>query len=325
VRSTVDHQHFMAAVWHGARDIRVEPRLRTPLAPGEIRIRVAACGICGSDMHEYIDGPHAIPTEAVHPLSGRRAPLVIGHEFCGTVVELAPDVSAVCRGQRVVVEPEYRCGHCAACLRGEYNQCRFMGFVLEPAAVALHAIRQGSLSAGMRCAVAGAGPIGLLIVQLARIAGARRIAVSDLSDERLALALALGATHTVNARTGRLADAADEVDVAFEAVGAQEALDDACATVRKGGRLVLVGLFSQRPTIDAFCLVNREINLVSSVGYRHVFPELIEMAANGLFDPSRIVTRQVSLEAVVEEGFGRMARETKDVKVLVRPCREAAN
>jgi (R,R)-butanediol dehydrogenase/meso-butanediol dehydrogenase/diacetyl reductase len=352
----LEDQHFMAAVWHGARDIRVEPRPRTPLAPGEIRIRVAACGICGSDVHEYVDGPHAIPTEAEHPLSRRRAPLVIGHEFCGTVVELAPDVSTVCIGQRVVVEPEYRCGRCAACLRGEYNQCRFMGFaglmgdggmageavvpaymvhslpdqvsfeqaaVLEPAAVALHAIRQGGLSVGMRCAVAGAGPIGLLIVQLARIAGARQIAVSDVSDDRLARALALGATHTVNARTGRLADTAGEVDVAFEAVGAQAALDDAYATVRKGGRLVLVGLFGQRPTIDAFGLVNREINLISSVGYRHVFPDLIAMVADGLFDPSRIVTRQVSLECAVEEGFGRLARETVDVKVLVRPCDQA--
>ncbi|WP_247391299.1 MULTISPECIES: 2,3-butanediol dehydrogenase [unclassified Bradyrhizobium] len=349
----MEDQHFMGAVWHGARDVRVEPRSRMPLAPGEIRIRVAACGICGSDMHEYVDGPHAIPTEAVHPLSGRRAPLVIGHEFSGTVVELAPDVSTVCRGQRVVIEPEYRCGRCAACLRGEYNQCRFMGFaglmgdggmaeeavvpaymahslpdqvsfeqaaVLEPAAVALHAIRQGGLSAGMRCAVAGAGPIGLLIVQLARIAGARQIAVSDLSDDRLAFAVALGATHTVNAQTGRLAAAAGEVDVAFEAVGAQAALDDAYATVRKGGRLVLVGLFNHRATIDAFGLVNREINLISSVGYRHVFPDLIEMVASGLFDPSRIVTRQVSLKSVVEEGFGRLARETVDVKVLVRPC-----
>ena len=194
---------------------------------------------------------------------------------------------------------------------------------MEPAAVALHAIRQGGLSAGMRCAVAGAGPIGLLIVQLARIAGARRIAVSDVSDDRLARALALGATHTVNARRARLADTASEVDVAFEAVGAQAALDDAYTTVRKGGRLVLVGLFGHRPTIDAFGLVNREINLVSSVGYRHVFPDLIEMVANGLFDPSRIVTRQVSLEDVVEEGFGRLARETVDVKVLVRPSDEA--
>lgn len=342
----------MAAVWHGARDIRVEPRSRTPLAPGEVRIRVAACGICGSDLHEYVDGPHAIPTEAVHPLSGRRAPLVIGHEFCGTVVEVAPDVSNIGKGQRVAVEPEYRCGRCAACLRGEYNQCRSMGFaglmgdggmaeeavvpaymahllpdqvsfeqaaVLEPAAVAFHAIRRSGLSAGMRCVIAGAGPIGLLIVQLARIAGAREIAVSDLSDGRLARASALGATHTVNAQRGRLAEAVGDVDVAFEAVGAQPALDDAYAAVRKGGRLVLVGLFGRRPTIDAFGLVNREIDLIASVGYRHVFPDMIEMVANGLFDPSKIVTRQILLQSVVEEGFSRLARETVDLKILVRP------
>ena len=84
----MDHQPYMAEVWHGARDIRVEPRSHMPLAPGEIRIRVAACGICGSDVHEYIDGPHAIPSEAVHPLSGRRAPLVIGHEFNYRAAEL---------------------------------------------------------------------------------------------------------------------------------------------------------------------------------------------------------------------------------------------
>src|SRR5207244_2803454 len=91
-------------------------------------------------------------------------------------------------------------------------------------------------------------PIGLLIVQLARIAGARQVAVSDVSDDRLARALALGATHTVNAQTGRLADAVGEVDIAFEAVGVQAALDDAYATLRKGGRLVLV-------TVDVKVLV----------------------------------------------------------------------
>lgn len=347
---------FAAAVWHGAGDVRIERRPRIPLAEGEVRLRVSLCGICGSDVHEFIDGPHAIPVGKPHSLSGETAPLVIGHEFAGAVIEAGAGVDLL-PGTRVAIEPEYRCGRCAACKRGDYNLCVSMGFaglmgsggmaeeavlpaymlhllpdsvidrqaaVLEPAAVALHALRRGLVRAGDTIAVVGAGPIGLLITQLARIAGARRIVVSDISEVRLAMARQLGATEVVNAATGNLATIANGVDIAFEAAGTQVTLNAAIASVRKGGRVVFVGLFGAPTTIDGFDLVNREVEIIASVGYRHVYPDLIDMIAGGLFDPSRIVTREIALADLVAEGIGRLVKPDRDVKILVSPTMKGA-
>jgi (R,R)-butanediol dehydrogenase/meso-butanediol dehydrogenase/diacetyl reductase len=316
-----------------------------------VRLRVSLCGICGSDMHEYLDGPHAIPVDAPHPISGAAAPLVIGHEFTGTVIEAASN-SGLKVGQRVAVEPEYRCGTCAACRRGDYNLCESMGFaglmgpggmaeeavlpsymlhplpdtvsdrqaaVLEPAAVALHAIRRAGLAVGQSVAVVGAGPIGLLLVQFAAVAGARRIVVSDVSEARLARARTLGATETVNSASQSLPATATGVDVAFEVVGRQPALDDAIGVVRKGGKVVLVGLFSAPAQFDAFDIVNREVEFIPSCGYRHVYPDLIGMVAAGVVDPSLIVTREIRLQEAVSAGFEALSKPNDDVKVLIAP------
>jgi (R,R)-butanediol dehydrogenase/meso-butanediol dehydrogenase/diacetyl reductase len=341
----------LSAVWHSAGDIRFERRERPALAAGETRLRVTCCGICGSDMHEYLNGPHAIPVKTPHGISQVKAPLVLGHEFTGTVIETA-GASDLVIGQRVAVEPEYRCGACPACERGDYNLCEHMGFaglmghggmaeeavvprymlhplpeavtdrqaaVLEPAAVALHAIRRSGLAAGMSVAVAGAGPIGLLIAQFAAAAGARRILVSDMSEVRLARARTLGATETVNSRHAHLPRVAAGVDIAFEAVGLQAALDDVIRSVRKGGKVVLVGLFGGPAQVDAFDLVNREVDIIPSCGYRHIYRDLIGMIAAGIVDPSRIVTREIGLGEAVSAGFERLARPNDDVKVLIRP------
>jgi (R,R)-butanediol dehydrogenase/meso-butanediol dehydrogenase/diacetyl reductase len=342
----------LSAVWYQARDIRIERRARPALGAGEVRLRVTLCGICGSDMHEYLDGPHAIPVGAAHALSGTAAPIVLGHEFSGVILEAGSGCDLAI-GQRVAVEPEYRCGACSACRRGDYNLCAHMGFaglmghggmaeeavvprymlhplpdqvtdrqaaVLEPAAVALHALRRSRLMAGESVAVVGAGPIGLLLVQFAATAGARRIVVSDISDARLARARLLGATETVNTSAHDLPSTAAGVDVAFEAVGIQAALDDAIGSVRKGGRVVLVGLFGERARFDAFDLVNREVDIVPSCGYRHVYPDLIGMIAAGAVDPSLIVTREIRLEEAVTRGFEMLAARNDDVKVLVAPA-----
>ncbi|WP_042165195.1 alcohol dehydrogenase catalytic domain-containing protein, partial [Pseudomonas aeruginosa] len=159
--------------WHAARDLRLSELERQAPRPGEVELEVAYCGICGSDLHEYQSGPHSIPQAEAHPLSGCRAPLTLGHEFCGVVAVLGPGVEGLRIGDRVAVEPEYRCGECRYCREGRYNLCESMGFiglmgdggfaerarvpaymlhrlpdavgfrqaaVLEPAAVALHAL-----------------------------------------------------------------------------------------------------------------------------------------------------------------------------------------
>lgn len=341
--------------WHGPRDLRLAELVEPALRRGEVRVGVAYCGICGSDLHEYVDGPHAIPVEHAHALSGQRAPLTLGHEFCGTVVESADPAVAV--GSRVVVEPEYRCGECEQCRAGRYNLCRAMGFiglmgdgamadsvvvpaytvhalpdavsfeqaaVFEPAAVALHAVRRSALEPGDACAVFGMGPVGLLIVAMLRRCGAGSIVAVDVDGARLALAATMGATTVVDASREapiaavQRATAGRGAAVAFEAAGAQASLDATLACLRKGGEAVLVGLMG-RGTVDVFDAVNRELRLTCSVGYRDVHPTLIDWTARGSIDPARIVTRTVALHEAVPRGFDALLADRSQVKVLVSP------
>ncbi|QXJ24293.1 2,3-butanediol dehydrogenase [Actinomadura graeca] len=339
-----------AAVWYRARDVRVEDVPSAAPGPGEVAVTVAYCGICGSDLHEYADGPHAIPVGTPHPESGRAAPLTLGHEFSGTVAEVGPGVTGFSPGDRVAVEPHYRCGDCARCRAGEYNLCRHFGFaglmgdgglaeravvpsymlhrlpdgvsldqaaLFEPAAVALHSIRRSGLRDGESVAVVGLGPIGLLVVRLAARYGAGRIVASDPSGARRDLALRLGATEVVDA--GALP--AGEADVAFEAVGTEGTLRDCLGATRRGGRVVLVGLGGTF-AFDAFALVNNEQSIIGTVGYRDVHPELIRLVAEEGMDFTPIVTSTVPLADVVRDGFETLldrGSPQEEIKVLVRP------
>lgn len=341
--------------WHGPRDLRLVELVEPALRRGEVRVSVAYCGICGSDLHEYVDGPHAIPVADPHPLSGRQAPLTLGHEFCGTVVESAD--AGVAIGTRVVVEPEYRCGQCDECCAGRYNLCRSMGFiglmgdgamadsvvvpsytlhalpeavrfeqaaVFEPAAVALHAVRRSALEPGDACAVFGMGPVGLLTVAMLRQCGAGEIVAVDVNPARLALAGRLGATTTVDASCEDATAVVQRCSggrgaaLAFEVAGVQASLDGALACLRKGGQAVLVGLMGQAK-FEVFDLVNRELGITSSVGYRGCHPTLIDWTARGRIDPAAIVTRKVALEEAVSRGFDALLSDRAQVKVLVAP------
>lgn len=341
--------------WHGPRDLRLVDLTEAALRPRDVRVRVAYCGICGSDLHEYVDGPHAIPVDCAHPISGRRAPLTLGHEFCGTVVESADPSVAV--GTRVAVEPEYRCGACSHCRQGHYNRCLSMGFIglmgdggmaesvvvpaytvhrlpdevrfeqaaaLEPAAVALHAVRGSALRAGDAVAVFGMGPVGLLTVAMLRRCGAGDIIAVDVNAQRLAMAASMGASDVVDASRQQsteailAATAGHGAAIAFEAAGTQATFDGAIACLRKGGQAMLVGLMG-KAQLDVFDVVNRELRMTASVGYRDVFPTLIAWTAQGLIDPAAIVTRKVSLDQAVPQGFDLLLADKAQVKVLVSP------
>ncbi|MGW1673132.1 2,3-butanediol dehydrogenase [Streptomyces sp. NPDC002324] len=338
-----------AAVWYGAKDIRVEDVPAKPPGPGEVMIEVAYCGICGSDLHEYADGPHAIPVGSPHPESGVAAPLVLGHEFCGTVTEVGSGVTDFVPGDRVAVEPHYRCGSCPRCLAGEYNICRHFGFaglmghgglaeratvpaymlhrlpgavsleqaaVFEPAAVALHAVRRAGILPGENVAVLGLGPIGLLVTQLAVRYGAGSVVAADRSAGRRALALRLGAA-AAGAGLGDVVDG-EGADVVFEAVGSQSTLRACLAATRRGGRVMFLGL-TGTVSLDAFALVNNEQTLMTSVGYRDAHPELIRLVAEEGVDLAGIVTSTIALEHVVRDGFEALPGGEEQVKVLVRP------
>jgi (R,R)-butanediol dehydrogenase / meso-butanediol dehydrogenase / diacetyl reductase len=341
--------------WHGPKDLRLVDLVEGVLQPGQVRIRVAHCGICGSDLHEYIDGPHAIPVECPHPISGHTAPLTLGHEFSGTVVESSDPRVRV--GARVTVEPEYRCGQCLHCHLGQYNRCLSMGFVglmgdgamaesvavpsymvhelpdevrldqaaaFEPAAVALHSVRMSSMRPGDACVVFGMGPVGLLTVAMLRQCGAGEIIAVDVNPSRLAMAGALGVSRLVDPSKEDTTSAVlastngRGANIAFEVAGTQRTLDASLACLRKGGEAVLVGLMG-KAQIDVFDIVNRELRITSSVGYRDVYPTLIAWAAKGLIDPSVIVTRKVSLDQAVPDGFEALLKDKSQVKILVSP------
>ncbi len=221
-----------AARWHGRRDIRVED-VEPPVepAPGNAIVRVRMASICASDLSEYRSGPHAIPLERPHPLTGRKAPLTLGHEYVGDVVAVAPDVAEVAAGQRVCGDACIRCGRCYWCLRGQYNICRtgasiglhtdgafaelvevpayslvrvpdevadWQAALTEPLAVGLHAVRRGGVAPGDSVVIAGMGMIGLASLLMARRSGAARVIVVEPNAHRRDLAMRLGSASAID-------------------------------------------------------------------------------------------------------------------------------
>jgi (R,R)-butanediol dehydrogenase/meso-butanediol dehydrogenase/diacetyl reductase len=343
-----------AVRWHAAGDVRFEAVALRPPGPGEVLIDVAYCGVCGSDLHEIADGPHAVPTSTPHPLSGAVAPVTLGHEFSGVVRALGPDVDGPPPGTPVAIEPNYRCGSCTPCREGRYEVCDCFGFaglmgdggmaeqavvpaymvrplpvgfdlvaaaVLEPAAVSLHAIRRSTFKAGDNAVVVGLGPVGLLLCTLLARRGAAMVIGVDPDPARRALSARLGAHTALNpaddvlGRVRSLTDG-DGAEVSFEAVGAQSPFELALSSVRSGGEVVLVGLVDSL-TIPAFDMVNRQQRLTTSVGYRDCHDELIDLHQAGALDLRSLVTRIVSLEEAPATLSLMTAGDDSGVKTLV--------
>ncbi len=215
---TMGRRKFMkVARWYGRRDIRVESVPVPSPAPGTVRVKVTWAGICGSDVHEFVAGPILISADEPHPLTGKKAPLVIGHEFGGYVSDVGDGVEGIHVGDRVAVSPLLSCGECVYCKMGRPNLClrsAYMGFnadggmagyvvvpaenlyVLsdeiedyvmafgEPVAVAVHAIRKSGFRKGMNVAIVGGGTIGLLIAQLVKLQGASRVFLFEKSENK---------------------------------------------------------------------------------------------------------------------------------------------
>lgn len=319
---------------------------------GEVLIRVSACGICGSDVHGY-DGT-----------SGRRIPpIVMGHEAAGTIAALGAGVSQFHEGQSVTFDSTVYCGECDYCRRGEVNLCdrrqvlgvstaeyrrpgAFAEYVVvparvvhslpeqlspekaamvEPLAVALHAVELSGANTESTAFVIGAGMIGLLVLQALKSKGISRILVSDVDDARLNLAAELGATATFNAKTS---DVSAEVlkltdgrgaDVALEAVGSTPTVKTAIESVRKGGAVVLIGNIASSVEIPLQTVVTRQIRLQGSAASAGEYPRCIELLASGRVN----VDPLISVVAPLEEGaqwFNRLhAREGNLMKVILTP------
>jgi 6-hydroxycyclohex-1-ene-1-carbonyl-CoA dehydrogenase len=299
-------------------------------AAGEALVKVAACGVCHTDLH-YID--HGTPTF-------KTPPLILGHEISGTVAELGAGVAGWAAGDRVLLPAVLTCGTCEACRSGRENICErnqmlgnnidggFAEFVVAPAkdmyrlpadlplaessiiadaiTTPFHAVvRRGRVTPGDWVLVVGCGGVGLNVVQMAAAMGGRVIAV-DLSDQKLEWAKRLGASAVVNPSTTPRVDkevrkisGGGGVDVAFEAVGKPAAQEQAFSCVRTGGRLVLVGYSPDTFALNAGRVMYREMEILGSLGCRPVdYPRVIELARQGRIKVAELVTHRFPLDQI---------------------------
>ena len=319
--------------------------------PDEVLIRVAACGICGSDVHGY-DGS-----------SGRRIPpIVMGHEAAGRIAAVGQNVKGLAEGDRVTFDSTIFCGACAHCRRGDVNLCdhrqvlgvscsdyrragAFAEYVvvpsrvihrlpdplsfseaamLEAVAVAIHGVSLAQIPPNSTALVIGAGTIGLLTLQALRSAGCSRVLVADIDPTRLQLAQELGATTVLSAEKDLVAQVLEltsgtGVDVAVEAVGRTETVTAAIESVCKGGTVVLVGNISPQVTIPLQKVVTRQIRLQGSCASAGEYPRAIELLASGAIRVQPLITAVAPL-AAGPEWFERLyAREPNLMKVVLTP------
>lgn len=320
--------------------------------PGEVLIRVAACGICGSDVHGY-DGS-----------SGRRIPpIVMGHEAAGRVAAVGSQVTGWAEGDRITFDSTISCGACRYCARGEINLCdhrRVLGVscsdyrcngafaeyvivpqrivyhlpdtlsfseaaMLEAAAVAIHAVGLSRISPGDQALVLGAGMIGLLTLQALRAAGCTSVVVADVDASRLKLAKELGAAATLHATGDALVSEilsrtnGTGVDVAIEAVGMDATVRAAVQSVRKGGTVTLVGNITPEVTLPLQQAVTRQIRLQGSCASAGEYPEAIKLLTSGAIKVKPLITAIAPLEAG-PQWFERLySREPNLMKVVLTP------
>lgn len=334
------------AVLRGATDVAVEERPVPEPGPGEVLVRVASVGVCGSDTHYYD-----------HGRIGRfvvEAPLVLGHEASGEVVRLGAGVSRLEVGQRVSVEPGVPDMTCEQCLAGRYNLCPDMRFfatppidgafaeyvlvhsafahpvpqsmsddaaaLLEPLSVGIWACRKAQVGAGSRVLITGAGPIGLVSVQTALAFGATEVVVSDVNPARLSLAQALGATSVVDARTERVTDLERPPTVLLECSGFPPAIGEGIRALDRAGRAVLVGMGGDEIALPLSVVQERELEVTGTFRYANTWPTAIALVASGRIDLDRLVTGTFGLDQA-EDALTAGRRDPNAVKAVVHPWR----
>ena len=344
-------ESVLSATLFGAEDLRVVETPSAPPAPGMVRVRFGAGGICGSDMHYF---RHARTGDFIV-----RSPLILGHEIAGVIATVADQASGLRPGDRVAVNPSRWCGHCARCAEGRENLCEniyFMGSasktphmqggfasefdalpaqcvkvsdatpltaaaLAEPLAVCLHAVARAGVLEARRGLVIGAGPIGLLTMMAARLAGVSAVAVADVALAPLAVATRLGADEVVGVSQGdaALAEVAQTrpFDVVFEVSGSAAGLASAIRHVRRGGTVVQVGnLPGGDIPVPANAVMAREIDLRGSFRFGQEFGEAVRLIDEGSIDVLSLVTAERPL-AAAPEAFRLALDRSQSVKVML--------
>jgi len=316
---------------YGVRDLRIEQFARPVPGPGEVLLKVASVGVCGSDVHYYKEGK--IGDKLVTD------PIIMGHEFSAWVAGLGPGVEGLALGELVAVEPAISCGECESCLHGHPNLCpsvRFCGtppidgvFVeyavmpqencfllpagfspddgalLEPLGIAIHAVDLAHLKPGYSVAVLGAGPIGLLVAAVAKAAGVSTVLMTEPLEERRRFAREYVADAALDPTTTDVVDAIMDVtrgrgvDVAFEAAGACDTPDQAAAVTRPGGTVIVAGIPSEdRMTMTASIIRRKGLTIKLVRRMKHTYPRAINLVASGSVDVRSLATHSFPLERI---------------------------
>jgi (R,R)-butanediol dehydrogenase / meso-butanediol dehydrogenase / diacetyl reductase len=348
---------MQALVYYGRKDIRLEdfPE-QAKLERHDVRLRVRCAALCHTDFNEYLHGPLYI-SQKPHPRSGRSIPLVIGHEFSGEVVEVGADVRRVKSGDRVAVNAVDSCGECIHCHRGDHQLCRsaaYIGFdrdggfsegavipescchrltpqisneagaLVEPLAVALHAVKQAQIAIGSRVAVVGAGAVGLCVLQCLRATGVRDIFVLDKCDGKKPFAERLGASAFINSeqKDPRVAirelTGGVDADTTFECVGAAPAFRLAADLARAGGTICVVGVFPGPFEFNLNSLMADEKRLVTSRAYGDEFPMVIVMLSDGRLQAEPLITQRLPLSEALRKGLSQYeAHAATNVRTVI--------
>jgi L-iditol 2-dehydrogenase len=346
---------MLAARLYGPEDLRME-RVALPGPPGsgEVLLRVKATGICGSDLHSYHDGRIGDA-----PLKG---PLILGHEFSGVVEAVGPDsldgdFEPLKPGTRIAVDPAQPCGRCEFCEKGHPNLCRRLHFcgnypdggsfcewmhmparscfpvpktlsdteaaLLEPLGVAVHAVDLAKIKVAHSVVILGAGPIGLLILQAAKLSGAAPIFITDKFPWRLKLAEKWGAipiNYEHEDTVGRVQKETHGrgVDVAIEAAWCDHSVQDAINMTRLGGRLVIVGISgSDRLELKPSAARRRGLTIMMSRRMKHAYPRAIQLVQRGMIDLNGLVSHRFPLKRAVEAFKLNTAYKDEVVKVVI--------
>ena len=315
--------------------------------PGQVRVAVRVCGICGTDVHAF---------QGHHPFIS--APIVPGHEFSGEIDALGQGVKGLAVGQKVTVEPSLVCGECEACRSGRYNICENLrvlgcqadgamaemvsvpaekiirlpedmsyeqGALIEPTAVAVHALRRADLSRVERLLVIGSGPIGLQTLQVAHAWRIPIIVATDIVDSKLTKASELGATYAINVSRMTLVDFFVEefgkpnpMDLVMECVGTEATLLQAIESVKKKGQIVIVGVPPTDPKIRLSWVQDRELELLGTLMYtRSDFEEARDLIATGRVQTEPLITARYPLEHVNESMDELLIHPEHNVKTLI--------
>ncbi|MDR1856937.1 MAG: 2,3-butanediol dehydrogenase [Desulfovibrio sp.] len=351
---------MQAAVWYGKKDIRIETvPVPPPPKPGWVQIKVDWCGICGSDLHEYLAGPIFIPMEP-HPLTGCHGKVILGHEFSGVVVATGDGVNNVKVGDKVAPDACQHCGECQPCREGRYNVCEKLAFtglmtdgafarlvnvpselcvivppgvsqedaaVMEPLATGFKAVRMAGSILGLNIVILGAGTIGLGTLMAAKAAGAGQLIVVEQAAARIEKAKAAGADVIINSKEQDPIAVVKELtgghgaDVSFECIGNKLTGPLAVDVIRNTGTAIIVGIFEEPSPFNFFSLSGTDKRVYGSLAYTvEDFKGLAALMAKGAISAAPLITGKIELKDLVEKGFLELINnKDQNIKILVRP------